>query len=157
MKINLQKAAIAGIAGTILFDLVGFALTGKFWDIPALLGAKLIGEGGLALGVIAHYGNGVALAVIYAGLAPSLRGNDYARSLTYMTVQTVAGVYLFMLPLLGLGIFGHKAGLALPVIVMARHWAYALALAWLYPVAGREKSLIEVERVKRAEASPSLA
>ena len=44
MKINLQKAAIAGIAGTVLFDLVGFALTGKFWDIPALLGAKLMSD-----------------------------------------------------------------------------------------------------------------
>lgn len=151
MKINLQKAAIAGIAGTILFDLVGFALTGNFWDIPALLGAKLIGEGGLTLGVFAHYGNGIALAVIYAALAPSLWGNNYARSLTYMTVQTVAGVYLFMLPLLGLGIFGHKAGLALPIIVMARHWAYGLALAWLYPVA--EKSEVHHTESPAAQAA----
>lgn len=150
MKINLQKAAIAGIAGTVLFDLVGFALTGKFWDIPALLGAKLVGEGGLALGVFAHYGNGIALGVIYAALAPSLWGNDYARSLTYTTVQTVVGVYLFMMPLLGMGIFGHKAGLAVPVIALVRHWAYAIALARLYPVTEKSEIHFTDARVEHA-------
>lgn len=149
MKINFTKAAVAGIAGTILFDLAGFALTGTFWDIPALLGVKLIGEGGFALGVLAHYGNGVALAVIYAALAPSLWGSDHLRALTYITVQTVVGVYLFMLPLLGAGIFGHKLGLLVPVIVMARHWAYALALAWLYPVAARTEVRPALNTVKQ--------
>jgi hypothetical protein len=101
--------------------------------------------------VFAHYANGVALAVIYAGLAPSLWGNDYARSLTYATVQTVAGVYLFMMPLLGMGIFGHKAGLAVPVIALVRHWAYAIALAKLYPVA--EKSEVHHTESPAAQAA----
>ncbi|MEE9241413.1 MAG: DUF6789 family protein [bacterium] len=150
MKINFRKAVIAGIAGTVLFDLVGFALTGKFWDIPALLGAKLIGDGGFVLGLIAHYGNGITLAVIYAGLAPSLKGNDFVRAQAYITAQAVAGVYLFMLPLLGLGAFGLKAGLALPVIVMARHWAYGAVLAWLYPVAKQSEIHFTDARVEHA-------
>ncbi len=150
MKINFQKAVAAGIAGTILFDLAGFALTGTFWDIPALLGAKLFGEGGFISGVIAHYGNGIMLAVIYAGLAPSLKGNDFVRSLTYITAQTVVGVYFFMFPLLGLGVFGYKAGFALAGITMVRHWAYAVALAWLYPVAERPKAHLVQARVKQA-------
>lgn len=150
MRIDFPKAALAGIAGTALFDLAGFALTGTFWDIPALLGGKLIGDGGFALGILAHYGNGVALAVIYAGLAPSLWGNDFSRALTYITIQTVAGVYLFMLPLLGAGIFGHKLGLMVPAVVMARHWAYALALAWLYPVAARAEARPALNALKQA-------
>lgn len=150
MKIDFQKAVIAGVAGTILFDLVGFALTGVFWDIPALLGAKLFGEDGFIPGVIAHYGNGVALAVIYGGLAPSLRGNDFVRSLTYITAQTVVGVYFFMFPLLGLGVFGYKAGFALAGIALVRHWAYAVALAWLYPVAGRPKTQLVEASMRRA-------
>jgi hypothetical protein len=37
MKINWYKAITAGIIGTLLFDIAGFALTGQWWDIPALL------------------------------------------------------------------------------------------------------------------------
>ena len=57
---------------TVVFDLIGFLMTGQWWDIPALLGAKLgFGIGG---GVVAHYANGVILALIYTGLAPLLWG-----------------------------------------------------------------------------------
>jgi hypothetical protein len=150
MKIDFQKAVIAGVAGTILFDLAGFALTGVFWDVPALLGAKLFGEDGFIPGVIAHYGNGVALAVIYAGLAPSFRGNDFVRSLTYITAQTVVGVYFFMFPLLGLGVFGYKTGFALAGITLVRHWAYAVALAWLYPVTERPEVHLVSAPMKQA-------
>jgi hypothetical protein len=53
--------------------------------------------------------------------------------LTFVTVETVFGVWLFMLPLLGAGPLGLKMGLAVPFITLGRHWAYGLALAWLYP------------------------
>src|SRR5262249_12783142 len=45
--------------------------------------------------------------------------------------ETVFGVWLFMLPLLGLGVAGLVASPLLPVITLARHWGYALILAWL--------------------------
>ena len=53
MRINFTRSLAAGIIGTVAFDLVGFALTGTFWDIPALLGSKLFGEGSLVAGVLA--------------------------------------------------------------------------------------------------------
>ena len=31
---------MAGFIGTILFDLVGLLITGSWWDIPEILGAK---------------------------------------------------------------------------------------------------------------------
>ncbi len=135
MKIHYLKAAIAGIVGTAAFDITGLVLTGTFWDIPALIGSKLTPAGGLAVGVVAHYANGVLLAILYGALAPSLWGPRWARALTFVTAETVFGVWFFMLPLLGLGPLGLKAGLALPFIALARHWAYGAALAALYPVA----------------------
>ncbi len=137
MRVNWRKAALAGIVATIMFDLAGLVLVRTWWDIPALLGSKIVGEGaGLALpvGVAAHYGNGVVLAILYAALEPSLWGNRWARALTFMTAQTIFGVWLFMLPLLGAGLMGLKMGGTVWVITLLRHWAYAVPLVLLSPL-----------------------
>lgn len=130
MRIDWKRAILAGLAGTLVFDVLGFLLTGKWWDIPGLLGTK---QGiGLFGGVLAHYGNGVILAIIYAGVGPSLWGPAWVRALTYITVQTIFGVWLFMMPLLGMGVAGLGKGALIPVFSLARHWGYGLTLAWLY-------------------------
>ena len=133
MKINIPRAIVAGLIATAVFDLVGFALTGTFWDIPQLLSSKLFEGAGLVPGVLAHYANGVLLAVIYAGLAPSLKGNRWVRATTYIVAETVFGVYLFMLPLLGAGPFGIHLGIMFPIIALVRHLAYGSVLAAIYP------------------------
>ncbi|BAS29194.1 hypothetical protein [Limnochorda pilosa] len=132
MRIDFVRAGLAGLAGTVAFDLVGLILGRGWWDIPQLLGMKL--GGGLGMGVLAHYINGVLIAAIFAGIAPSLWGSRWARALLFMTVQTVFGVGLFMMPLLDMGIMGLNAGLAMPVVGMMRHWAYGVVVAWLYPL-----------------------
>ncbi len=132
MKINWINAIYAGLAGTVFFDITGFALTGNWWDIPNLLGAKL--GVGLIGGLAAHYGNGVAIAIIYSALAPSLFGPKWFRALSFVTVQTVMGVWLFMLPLLGAGIAGLDMGKLVPLITLARHFAYAIPLIVLISV-----------------------
>lgn len=139
MRINFTRAVIAGVIGTVAVDLVGFALTGTFWDIPALLGNKLFGDDALVAGVVAHYLNGALLAVIYAGVAPSLWGNRWARAMTYVTAETIFGVWLFMAPLLGAGALGLKLGAMFPLISLVRHWAYGAALAAIYPLARFEE------------------
>ena len=75
---------------------------------------------GLGGGVVAHYANGAVLGIIYAGVGPSLWGPGWARALTFMTIQTIFGVWLFMLPLLDAGVAGRKMGTMVPVITMAR-------------------------------------
>lgn len=132
MQIDWKRAIIAGLVGTVVFDVVGLLLTGKWWDIPGLLGAK-VGTG-LPGGILAHYANGVILGIIYAGVGPSLWGSTWVRALTFITVQTIFGVWLFMLPLLGAGVAGVNMGPLVPVITLVRHWAYGLVLAWLYPL-----------------------
>jgi hypothetical protein len=127
--INWQKAIIAGFLGTILFDLVGLLLTGKWWDIPGILGAKT--GLGFAYGLGAHYGNGVLLAVLFAGIAPSLWGPKWLRPMIFITAQMIALVWFFMLPLLGAGVAGIDASPMMPVITFLRHIAYAIPLIFL--------------------------
>ncbi len=127
--INWKNAIIAGIIGTILFDLVGLAFTGKWWDIPGLLGAKT--GLGLAYGVAGHYGNGVLLAILFAGIAPSLWGPKWVRPIIFVVGETIALVYLFMFPLLGAGVAGLDISPMTPIITLVRHLAYALPLIFL--------------------------
>lgn len=133
MKLNWKLTILAGLLGTLTFDLLGLLITGTWWDIPQLLGDKL--GTGMAAGAMAHYANGALLAVIYAAIAPSLWGSRTTRALTYVTIQTVFGVWLFMLPLLGAGIAGLGMSAAMPFITLGRHWAFGLVLAAFIPVA----------------------
>jgi hypothetical protein len=132
MRINWTRATLAGVAATLVFDVLGLLLSGQWWQVPGLLSTKLGAP--FAVGVAAHYGNGIILAIIYAALAPSLWGPGWARALTYITAQTVFGVWLFMLPLLGMGPAGLSAGAMVPVMTLVSHWGYSPALSWLYPL-----------------------
>jgi len=127
--INWKNAILAGIIGTILFDLVGLLLTGTWWDIPGILGAKT--GLGLAYGVIGHYSNGVFIAILFAGIAPSLWGPKWLRPILFVTAEMVALVWLFMLPLLGAGVAGLDASPMMPLITFLRHLAYAIPLFFL--------------------------
>jgi hypothetical protein len=127
--INWKIAILAGILGTILFDLAGLLLTGDWWDIPGTLGAKT--GLGLAYGVIGHYGNGILLAILFTGIAPSLWGPKWLRPIIFVTGEMIALVWLFMLPLLGAGVAGLDASPMMPVITFIRHLAYAIPLIFL--------------------------
>lgn len=124
--IDWKNAILAGFLGTILFDLTGWIITGTWWDIPRVLGAKT--GLGLVYGVSGHYGNGVLLAILFAGIAPSLWGPKWARAITFVVAETIALVWLFMLPLLGAGVAGLDASPSTPLITLVRHLAYALPL-----------------------------
>jgi hypothetical protein len=123
-KINWIKAIAAGIAGTILFDLFGLIMGSGWWDIPAMLGEKT--GLGLAYGVFGHYSNGALLAILYAGIAPSLWGPSWIRPYIFITAQTIALVWFFMLPLVGAGVAGLSVGPEMAVGTMVRHWIYVI-------------------------------
>ena len=127
--IHWKNAIIAGFLGTMLFDLVGLLITGNWWDIPNILGVKT--GLGLAYGVIGHYSNGILLAILFAGIAPSLWGPKWLRPLIFVAGETIALVWLFMLPLLGAGVAGLDMSPMMPVITLVRHLAYALPLIFL--------------------------
>lgn len=128
-KLNWTKAIIAGVLGTILFDIVGLIFTGQWWDIPGLLGQKT--GLGFLYGIFGHYGNGVLLAILYAGMAPHIWGPHWLRPLIFVTAETIALVWLFMLPLLGAGVAGLNQSAMTPVVTLLRHLAFAVPLIFL--------------------------
>lgn len=127
--IHWKNAILAGFIGTIIFDLIGLLITGNWWDIPEILGAKT--GLGLAYGVVGHYSNGILLAILFAGIAPSLWGPKWLRAITFVIGETVALVWLFMLPLLGAGIAGIDMDPMTPIITIVRHLGYAVPLIFL--------------------------
>lgn len=127
--LNWKLAIIAGIAGTILFDLVGLLFTGQWWDIPGLLGQKT--GLGFVYGIFGHYGNGILLAILYTAIAPHLWGPYWARPFIFITAETIALVWLFMLPLLGAGVAGIEQSSMTPVVTLLRHFAFAIPLVFI--------------------------
>lgn len=128
-KLNWSKAIIAGVLGTILFDIVGLIFTVQWWDIPALLRQKT--GLGFVYGIFGHYGNGVLLAILYSAIAPHLWGPHWVRPFIFVTAETIALVWLFMLPLLGAGVAGVNQSAMTPVVTLLRHFAFAVPLIFL--------------------------
>ena len=102
-------------------------------------------------GVAAHYGNGVILAIVFAGVGPSLWGPNWFRGLTYMLAEEIFGVWLFLNPLLGMGIAGLKAGPMTPVISLGKHLVFGLVVASLY----RVTESIAARGTERSSAPPA--
>ena len=146
MKIDWKHAILAGLIGTVLFDIIGLLFTGTWWDIPGVL-SQAIGLP-FPVALIMHYGNGVALAAIYGALAPSLFGPGWLRALLFTTLETVMLVWFLLFPLLGLGIAGLEGGLLFPILSMTRHWAYAIPLAYYFPLTDAcEESKVGLKQV----------
>ena len=95
-----------------------------WWDIPGLLGEQT--GLGLAYGVFGHFSNGILLAILYAGIAPSLFGPHWIRPYIFITAQTIALVWFFMFPLVGAGVMGLNVGIDMTIGSMVRHWVYVI-------------------------------
>jgi len=128
-KLNWGKAIIAGIVGTILFDLFGLITTGQWWDIPGLLGQKT--GLGMFYGVIGHYANGMLISILYAAVAPHLWGPYWARAILFIVGETIALVWFFMLPFMGAGVAGIENNAMMPLMTVLRHLVYAVALIFI--------------------------
>ena len=122
--INWKNAIMAGLLGTILFDLFGWVMGMGWWDIPSLLGDKT--GLGLAYGVFGHFSNGVLLAILYSAISPSLWGPHWIRPFIFITAQTVALVWFFMFPLVGAGVAGLNVGPEMAIGSLVRHWVYVI-------------------------------
>ena len=76
MTRNWGRAAIAGVAGTMVMTAVGLWVA-PFMGIPRMNPAEMLAAqmgGNALLGWVGHVMIGVILAVIYVIVAPSLRG-----------------------------------------------------------------------------------
>jgi hypothetical protein len=145
-------AVVAGVFGTLAMDSLNllFARVGVFSRIDvAMIGRMAVGwtrgrfryghpseispvAHELVLGHVAHNTIGVSLAFPYVlgwdllvgGPAPAIWAVVYG-------VATTAAAYLFILPSMGLGVFGRLSpqGTRVPLSSLANHLFYGLGLA----------------------------
>lgn len=80
---------------------------------------------------IGHYSNRIFLAILYAGMEPSLWGPSWPRTLFFVTAEAVALVWLFMFPLLGTGIAATKMAAIIPLVSLVRHLLYGIPV-WYF-------------------------
>lgn len=128
-ELNFKNAILAGVIGTIMFDVFGWIMMGQWWDIPALLSDKMSAP--LVFGVFSHYVNGIAMAVLFAMVQKHLIGPSWIRPFLFITIQTVVIVWLFMFPMLGAGIGGVNMGPMTPIASLMRHWIYVVPFVFL--------------------------
>jgi hypothetical protein len=127
-------AAIAGIVATIVFDIFGFLAQGE-WAVPGMLAMTL--EAPFIVGVLMHYGIGITLAVVFAGLLPLFFGPIWVRGMIFASIQTILGVWLFMMPMMGMGIAGAESpmGVMMGVMSLVQHWFFGATLGLVYAAA----------------------
>lgn len=148
----LVAAVVAGVVGTLAMDSLNFlfARAGVLSRIDVgMIGRMAVGWMGgrfryghpseirpvtheLLLGYVAHYAIGVSLALPYVlgwdllvgGPAPALWAVPYG-------LATTVAAYLFVLPSMGLGVFGRLSpnGARVPLSSLANHLFYGLGLA----------------------------
>jgi hypothetical protein len=102
--IRWKREVMAGLAGTVVVDLVGFVRTGR-WSIPMMLAAKL--EIPLAGAVWSRI---TRTASSWRASSPGSDHRCWARpklrGLTYMFIQQVVGIWLFLNPTLAWASWG---------------------------------------------------
>ncbi len=129
-NLNFKSILLAGFIGTMMFDVFGLIMMGQWWDIPALLSGKMSAP--LTVGVIAHYMNGFFLALLFSVSKDFLLGPNWLKPLLFISIQTVVIVWLFMFPMLDLGIGGIKGGMMMPIASLMRHWVFAVPMIFLF-------------------------
>ncbi len=111
--IRISRAIIGGAVGTGLLTtmmyLVAPAMTGRAMDIAAMLSSVM--GGSWALGMMAHLANGIIVFPLVYILVVSQRlpGTPWLRGMVWGIVLWLLA-QLVMLPAMGSGFFGAKAG-----------------------------------------------
>ena len=130
--IKISRALIGGVVGTavltVMMYFVAPAMTGRAMDIAALLGSVM--GGSWALGMMAHLANGIVVfPLMYVlGVSQRLPGAPWLRGMVWGIVLWLLA-QLVMLPAMGSGFFGARAG-GMPSAIssLLGHLVYGLAL-----------------------------
>jgi uncharacterized membrane protein YagU involved in acid resistance len=137
MKLNLGRAILGGLVGTIAFTLLMYIAAPMMgiprMDIAAMLGSML---GGWTMGMVMHFIIGVVLfPLIYAFvLFSKLRGAPVIKGILWgLTLWLTAG--LLLMPMMGAGFFGTaNGGMMTAAASLTGHLVYG---ALLGVIAGR--------------------
>jgi uncharacterized membrane protein YagU involved in acid resistance len=135
------RATIAGLIATFVMTMTGFWVDGiglPQMDVGATLAES--SDHGWTWGNLAHFINGVLLALIYVQwVRPNLPGNWIVKGIAYGILATLASAIVVAPLAAGAGIFFSKTPIPVAMTTASTivHLAYGLALALSYEVAVR--------------------
>lgn len=131
MKANIGRAAIAGVAGTIVMSAVGLWIV-PLMGIPRMNPAQMLaGAMGrmLALGWAAHFMIGILLAIIYTLVAHRIPGPPAVRGALFGVAPFLVAQILVM-PVMGMPLFSGSAVMAMGSLI--GHLIYGSVVAAVY-------------------------
>ena len=137
MRINWQKAVLAGLVATLVMTAVG-VWAAPMMGMPAMNPADLLASkmgNSLMMGWAGHLMVGVVLALIYAAISGKLPGPPWARGATFGLAPWLVQ-QLMVMPMMGIGLFSGSMAMAGGSLI--GHLVYGATLGAIYgePAAG---------------------
>jgi hypothetical protein len=149
MNIQIGRAILAGIIGTIVMTAVGLWVA-PLMGMPPMNPAEMLAGamgGSLVLGWIGHFMIGIILAIGYGLVAPWLAGPPVLRGALYGIAPFLLAQIVVM-PMMGMPLFSGSAVMALGSLI--GHLVYGGVVGGVYgPVPGREQ-VAEAHRTSTA-------
>lgn len=131
MKINWGKAILAGVIGTAVMTMVGVWVA-PMMGIPPMNPAEMLAkpmDGSIVLGWVGHLMIGVVLAMIYALVAPRLRGPSSVRGALFAVAPWLVA-QLAVMPMMGMPVFSGSMAMALGSLI--GHLVYGVIVGSVY-------------------------
>ena len=113
MNINLSRAILAGVIGTIVMTVMS-VLIAPMMGMPAMNPAEMLAGqmgGNIMMGWAAHFMVGIVLAVLYALVASRLPGPAAVRGALFGLAPWLLAQAV-MMPMMGMGMFSGSMMLA---------------------------------------------
>jgi hypothetical protein len=137
MNIQIGRAILAGIIGTVVMTAVGLWIA-PLMGMPAMNPAEMLAAamgGSLVLGWIGHFMIGITLAIGYALVAPWLAGPPVVRGALYGIAPFLLAQIVVM-PMMGMPLFSGSAVMAMGSLI--GHLVYGGVVGGVYgPVPAR--------------------
>jgi hypothetical protein len=140
-KIQGSKLAIfiiAGIFGTIAFDVVMYAdiaITGVPLDIVELMGSLAVGESEYiqTVGHVIHFANGIGLALLFGYVALPISKKIMKLpivvcAIAFSVIENIIAVWFVMLPILGAGVAGVNIAPEVALMTLSRHVVFGAVI-----------------------------
>jgi uncharacterized membrane protein YagU involved in acid resistance len=131
VNVNIVRAVLAGVFGTIVMTAVGLWVA-PLMGIPPMNPANMLTEamgGVIALGWLGHFAIGVILAVIYAVVAPSIPGSPMVSGALYGIAPWLLA-QVAVIPMMGMPFF--SGSIAMAVGSLIGHLVYGAVVGVVY-------------------------
>lgn len=139
MSVNIKKAVLAGMAGTIVMTMIG-TLVAPMMGMPKMNPADMLASqmgGNAMLGWAGHFMIGIGFAIAYGFLAPLLPGPLAARGALF-AVGPWLMAQVAVMPMMGMGLFSGSMLLAGGSLL--GHLMYGAVVALVYGAPSRMSS-----------------